>query len=342
MPDTGDKLPFVLDSHNQSTVYRTGIRPALELDKGIAFVLNISRLAEPPHPLEIAPGHELRKASDKEVLAIKDVIKGFYGDDDLTRWECERVPGEQKGERKFKKLPEEQWRYFVISFSGNNGTVSELEKVLCVCDCNLRIGFTIIKWVFSERAFPALVFEPGRLFQHLQGIRNGSLRFVEATEAEVRTIRDLLEKIKRFDHDGLALNAMIEQCVELEAFPQHSPLLFLGYFALLESILTHQPRKNDTIDSITRQIIKKVALLNNRWANPLDYSKFMGAKPETIWAAMYSYRSCLAHGGRPDFEKELRVLHDRWNALQLLKQTVKLVLRQLLSEPQLIADLRNC
>src|SRR5262249_45744081 len=130
--------------------------------------------------------------------------------------------------------------------------------------------------------------------------------------------------------------------LDLEALPHQSPLCYLGYFGILESLLTHQPRKTDTIDSITRQIIKKVALLDNRWKPRIDYGPFKGAKPETVWSAMYSYRSCLAHGGKPDFKNELQLLDNHEVALALVKQTTKSVLRQSLLESQLIADLRNC
>ena len=121
-----------------------------------------------------------------------------------------------------------------------------------------------------------------------------------------------------------------------------SPLLFLGYFAILESLLTHQPKPADTIDSITRQVKRKIILLDNRWQPRIDYSPFPKSAPERIWSVMYSYRSCLAHGGDPDFKKELHLLVDGNSALRLLRQTVKAVLRPTLVEPQLILDLRNC
>jgi hypothetical protein len=57
---------------------------------------------------------------------------------------------------------------------------------------------------------------------------------------------------------------------------------------------------------------------------------------------MYSYRSSLAHGGTPDFNGKFQLLGNGDQALELLKYTVKEVLRQFLIEPRLIVDLRNC
>jgi len=107
-------------------------------------------------------------------------------------------------------------------------------------------------------------------------------------------------------------------------------------------LLTHQPKKTDTIDSITRQVKQKVLLLDNRWEPRIDYSAFAECKPDKIWSKMYDYRSCLAHGANPDFKKDLHQLGDPDRPLKLLKQTVKSVLRQAVIEPQLILDLRNC
>ena len=57
---------------------------------------------------------------------------------------------------------------------------------------------------------------------------------------------------------------------------------------------------------------------------------------------MYGYRSLIAHGGEPDFTGKLSLLKDEETALKLIKETAKAVIRQALSEPQLLLDLRDC
>jgi hypothetical protein len=57
---------------------------------------------------------------------------------------------------------------------------------------------------------------------------------------------------------------------------------------------------------------------------------------------MYAYRSLVAHGGTPEFTGGLKLLRDHDTALVLLKDTVKAVMRQTLTEPQLLVDLREC
>jgi hypothetical protein len=60
-------------------------------------------------------------------------------------------------------------------------------------------------------------------------------------------------------------------------------------------------------------------------------------------APMNDYRSVVAHGGIPDFTGgELAALKSPDQALKLLKETTKALIRHALSEPQLIVDLRDC
>ena len=135
---------------------------------------------------------------------------------------------------------------------------------------------------------------------------------------------------------------MASQLGQLKRLPYHSPLRFLGYFAILESLLTHAPKPSDPYDSITRQVIKKLTLLDHRWTPKIDYTPFGDAKPEKVWSRLYSYRSRVAHGGEPDFDGELSVLKNKETALKIVKETTKAVIRQALLEPQLLLDLREC
>jgi hypothetical protein len=74
----------------------------------------------------------------------------------------------------------------------------------------------------------------------------------------------------------------------LKALPQHSGLKFLGYFGILESLLTHPPKPSDPCDSSTRQVRTKIALLDNRFNQKIDYSDFSGASAQTVWTKMFA------------------------------------------------------
>ena len=142
---------------------------------------------------------------------------------------------------------------------------------------------------------------------------------------------------------SVTLKRHIEALRHLKALGRDSRLRFLGYFAVLEALLTHAPDPKDPYDSITRQVKKKIALLNNQWPDSLDYTPFAGIPPDKLWTRMYSYRSAIAHGDEPNLSSgELTVLKNHETALRLLVNTVKAVMRYALDEPLLLRDLRDC
>jgi hypothetical protein len=335
-----EEVDFYPEIGDFAVVYMPGARPALEVAQGLAFVLNISEI-EAGTDVSLADRHQLRKASEEEVAAIKDVLTNHAAETDWGLWQN----GEQVVEgdaTTYKSLPQEEWRYFVIAFDGSNSTVVEVERALSIAAFEIKIAFTILPQIFPGRKTPILIYSPPRLFSQVRRMASKTLPAIKVTAKGTNAIRQLREQLQTNSDRGLNLEGFIQRILEMDALPHESPLLFLGYFAVLESLLTHKVKETDTIDSITRQIKQKVILLDNRWEPSIDYGPFHGTKPDRIWSTMYSYRSDLAHGGTPDFAKDLKVLGDHHRALSLLKQTVKSVLRHALIEPQLILDLRNC
>jgi hypothetical protein len=145
------------------------------------------------------------------------------------------------------------------------------------------------------------------------------------------------------DNGILDLDKIFRLIFQLKDLPRFSPLQILGYFAVLESILTHAPNPEDRYDSITRQIKQKLALLNKRWNPPLDYSAFPKLSHDKVWSKMYAYRSAIAHGSTPNFAAgDLSALGKAENANLLISAAVRKTICHALEEPQLIADLQNC
>jgi len=162
------------------------------------------------------------------------------------------------------------------------------------------------------------------------------------TKSDAEEVRQNYLKLAEHDKHTLDLDKVFKLVFELMDLPRFSPLQILGYFAVLESILTHAPNPDDRYDSITRQIKQKLALLNRRWRPPLDYSAFSGLSHDKVWSKMYAYRSAIAHGATPNFVGELSALGKAENSNVLISEAVRKTICQALEEPQLLADLRNC
>jgi hypothetical protein len=327
------------------TVIPPGGRVALSADRtaeppvdNFAFVMNVSSLVEAASFI-VAPNHELRQANAYEISVIEDTMLRM-----ATQTQRMLNPWKHRtgADGQWETIPEKQWRYFVIGFQGTNQTLEELAAVFSLAPLELKVGFTIVHIPNMGRAASGVISNSSRLFQLLEDAGWGRLELVEVTASDVAEFTMIYTQLRQHNHPLVDVNRYTRGLQDLQSLPGSSPLLFLGYFALLESLLVHQPDPKDPLDSITRQVKNKIALLNNRFQRPLDYGGFEGANPETVWTRMYDYRSRLAHGDTPDFSGSLAVLGNREKALDLVKATVKATVRQALVEPQLVADIRNC
>jgi hypothetical protein len=306
-----------------------------------AFVMNVSHL-EGATNYTLAPGHELRRATSDEIAFIKDTLKRWGPSSTLaftpySLWES-RWPVRGRAEA----LPEAERRYFVIAFRGSNVTIEELRSAFDIAPLELEVGFTIMYHGLGGAASPGVVWHPGRLFHVLEHAHFNDSFFVAVSTSEIDELRAIHSQRQKHDNRLVDIQRLAMQFSELKGLPHHSPLRFLGYFGILESLLTHTPKPSDPYETITRQVKRKVALLDNRWPRRLDYAPFGGTSPDSIWSKMYAYRSQIAHGGSLDLTADLKVLGSHEVALTLIKDTAKAVIRQALFEPQLLADLREC
>lgn len=179
---------------------------------------------------------------------------------------------------------------------------------------SLDIGFAKIRVDVRGVVRPACLYRAPSLFQSLSaldlagGDRDDLMESPGKTEGQ--QINEIFLRMAAHDHSLLDLSRVVELLLELKDLPRFSPLQVLGYFAILESVLTHQPSPDDRYESITRQITQKLALLNRRWHPALNYGPFAGASHEKLWTKMYGYRSAIAHGRKPDFKSQLALLQN--------------------------------
>lgn len=320
----------------------TDSRKKTEIDspESFAFVMNVWHLEEGvAHTL--VPGHLVRRATPKEIAVIEQTLQRMAGSllhNDLYFWKhCWPHQGGT-----VEILPETEWRYFVIAFKGFNATMNNLQYAFDLAPLELEVGFTILHSDVAGQPDYTVNWNERRLFHVLDEARYSNTFFVDVSARDIEMIATIHSRLKEHDHRLIDIKRLARQLSQLKGLPHESPLRFLGYFAILESLLTHAPKKTDPYDSITRQVKKKVALLDHRWGNALDYKPFGKVTPEKVWSKMYSYRSQVAHGEAPEFTGALQALGTHENALMLVKETVKSVIRHALNEPQLLLDLRDC
>lgn len=307
--------------------------------KPFAFVLNVKELLGTTS-IVVAPGCLLRKATATEVTFIKEFLKEHAFRFGTAVWETAPV---RSG--KVPKLPKKLWRYYVIEFEDDDPNFDVLEAALAIAPSSLDIGFVTIKVKVAGVTRPACLYHAPSLYQSISALylanteREGLM--LSIGHADGSAIDDVFRRMVMHDHGVLNLTRVLELLLDLKDLPHFSPLQILGYFAILESVLTHQPRPDDRYESITRQITNKLALLDQRWSPSFDYSALGGSVHSRVWPQMYAYRSAIAHGGELDFGSKLALLKNADLANALIVDAVKKTLRQAYVEPRLVKDLHD-
>jgi hypothetical protein len=167
--------------------------------------------------------------------------------------------------------------------------------------------------------------------------------FTSLTAGDVSELADVYPRLLKHDNSVVDLQTAIADYFTLREIPKRSSLRLIGLFAILESLLTHDPKPGDPYDSITRQVTKKMALLDHRFECPLPYQEyFEDLKPKNVWGDLYGLRSDVAHGIRLDFKKKFVSLGTIENAFRFVQVATKSAMRRALEEPRLMADLRQC
>lgn len=163
-------------------------------------------------------------------------------------------------------------------------------------------------------------------------------------EDQLIEIKEIYILLRNMDRETKSITRALKELDELEYLPPHSKLKTLGYFAIIESILTHNPNTTDSGDSISRQLKAKIPLLNNRFARSIDFSDSFGNESvEKVIAKLYSYRSKIAHGATVNFESgQLQSLKSHKDTQNFIKQLTKKIIIHALTEPQLVIDLQKC
>ena len=317
-----------------SSANETAMKSEVTDRENYVFIMNVSCFTD-FEKLELVPGHEMRRANEEEIDEIRTFIKKVGGSQPFAEGAWEQCWSDDGSSR--QPLEPDRWRYFVITFPSTNNMVHKLIEA-----CDLSSAEPEIGPIWYRSTIQGMGFQSERVLPSMSEAAFSPDFFIDLCKRDVEEIVDIHGCLSVHDHAVVDLNRVVSQLRDLKALPRASLLRFLGYFAVLESLLTHLPQPSDPYDSITRQIKKKLALLNRRFPKSIDYASFGGATADTIWGKMYQYRSLIAHGASSTFDDDLQILRNHQQALALVRATTKAVARQALREPGLIADLRDC
>jgi len=289
---------------------------------------------------------EIDKASVEEISAFREIIllpalaAGFFPRQEM------KVKVSAKS---MESLPDiKSYRYLVVrAKEKTEADTNFLEESLRISDEDIWIG------PYSFDGMPITGFS-GPNPQTLAFF----LRPPDFREPMVVNSKHLLEVVtlrKRLDENQFpAIAKAIKMFTDQDAILDASPLKHLGYFSIIESLLSHKPAPSDSADSITRQLKRNLLLLENRMSEPynLMLNQFNGCKADKVITKLYDYRSCVAHAepvdtalkwlydNRPDHidNAEFKI-RNRWIGWYLRKLTQRILVHAL-REPRLVIDLK--
>lgn len=240
----------------------------------------------------------------------------------------------------------EEWRHAVIECSGGKILYWNVNLAFSLSSADLRMGFVSIGNGYGT---PFIEFP-------MLNVRNplGAM-FVEHKLPSLEDLPELKQNISYVltnmtNEFPSEIREVIHMFTSLDNLPDSSPLKVLGYFAVIEGLLSHAPQNSDRMDSIQRQLIRNINLLNNRLRKinrEIQFNDFGDTKPEKVLTKLYAYRSAIAHGNntekplndisqiRPSGEHADRLWVHDW----LRNMTKKLLLGAII-EPELVSDLK--
>lgn len=295
-------------------------------------------------------GWTLRHAISEEITVCSDQLRKYGALDFLGRPRQEATISQSGNGFSLEYTNDQaQWRYIVVERTENaiiNG--AKLAEATRLSDANLCIELWCArKTPDSDGPDKSVGGHPVQCVQFIGRAKPNEclIPFDFEHVAEIVALRAALDE----DLYPTIVNA-IEMFRSLDVNPPN-PVKTLGYFGVIESLLSHAPSPNDSADSIVRQLKRNLILVNNRMDSQrnIGFSEFGDAKPETVISKLYEYRSAIAHGGDAKSKiRNLTDLHNGWADIpvdlwpdRFLRRLAKRVLVHAMREPQLIIDLKG-
>jgi len=291
---------------------------------------------------EIIPNYFLRRADSQEIKLIKEKLTNYLEPSPLglirnPRYEFDLTNGDS-GQP--KQLPENLWRYWVISFKGANQEIGNLSMAASLLEDEIELGF---EFHFLPDGGTGFLWNEDFLISFFRSLKFSQPNGKTINKSLIKEISENHTEIKAAETTHLHVYRAVNQFLSLKALPRHSPMLVIGYFSIIEALIAHKPRLPESLDSINHQLRSKMILLAKKFLRPPNYPKYFGGLSEKeIWKQLYAFRSALAHDTLVDFNSEFKSLGGQTNVLSFLKEIVKSLLLFALKEPVFLADLKNC
>jgi hypothetical protein len=239
-------------------------------------------------------------------------------------------------------LPEAEWRYWVVDFTGDGRTFRQIEKLLVLTNPPVLLSFCRITGLSSKLdAVRPLTSHLVERAEHLwwRGPREPILH-----EEELREVCSYVPALDRSEAEYQYVKDAVDKFYDLQRHPPDSDMYALGLFSIIESLITHKPRLNENLDSINHQLTNKILLIEEHFLQkPLTAAGAFGeVSHSTIWKKLYAFRSQLAHTSVSTLSNDLASLKSRDAIVSFVEAKTKELIMFALQRPKLLLHLKAC
>lgn len=318
--------------------------------KGFVFLDVNEDLIKGSH--DLGYGLTLRKATLEEILD-KNVERSYQDWSErrgTSKYLYQRTETVKSGESSFSTnlLPDpKQWRYAVIECVKGGVLFGNVNLAFSISDTDLRMGLILFEGDAVSQ--PYLTFPMLNIRSALGGL------FVDHEPPAIINLptikQDLAYVLDNLDGSfSNEIRNILHMFTSLDNLPDSSVFKVLGYFSVIEGLLSHSPQVADPMDSIQRQLIRNINLLNNRLKmieKEIDFQAFGDCLPKKVLQKLYAYRSSIAHGGSVENSigeiKKLRMGNQTTDSLWVhdwMRSMTKKLLLCAIREPELVCDLK--
>lgn len=170
-----------------------------------------------------------------------------------------------------------------------------LYKAFLISDAELKVGlFTCIKNQLQYSRW-----------QEFVGFRTGQDAFDRVPADQIPDLRKTISYMKMLESASTDAGKNVAHAVslfqQLDRLPDQTPMKQLGYFVVIEALLTHKPNPDDPNDGIVRQLKRNLRMLDEELrTEQFDLgleSINKGSFNDKVYA-LYEHRSNIAHGSR--------------------------------------------
>lgn len=316
---------------------------------GIVFILSNIKVDGYEDPIVLTQNYVFRKAKPEEITRLKESLVSvssrqsplgkrdyiyefdtrFHETEDITSTNIIKTQREEK-----------DYLYWVIEYQESNFHIHKMEEAILLLSNSFELGFSLD--FRGNTSFGSSHYMESKY----RDMERSYFKYLPTTVhvneiKQIPLICDLFDNVRE---QYKLVDAAIQNYKALKFIDNNSSLIFVGYFSIIESLVTHPPRLHESLDSISHQLTNKITLLAKMFERNIIYSDYFDpkAKDETIWKKLYSYRSNIAHGNKVDFNSDLQILKSKENIQLFLVEVIKNLILLSLKKPEFLSDLKKC